>query len=912
MATRDLFASFADLMYRGRWFVIAGWLLLLGATAPVLAPNAAGVLKGGGLILDGTQSARADELLDREFDLSSQKNLAVVFYSPKLTVTDGSYRTEVTGAAAAIRVLSGVKSVTTYYDDRTPSLVSSDQHATLAVIVPSVDETGTETLLPKIRDTMGGLTVQHYVVGNPAAAVDAQAAAEEDLRRAEVVTVPVIIIMLLVVFRTVVAALVPLLLGLAGIGFTVSMLGLIGSITSVSIFALNVGSLIGLGLAIDYSLIILTRFREELDDGHDPRRAMVITMSTAGRSIAYSAFTVVLAMAAITVILSPIMVVRSISLAVLLVAILAAALAMTMLPAMMSVLEHRINWLRVIPNSKEPRPGEQGIWYRFSHFIMRRPWVWLALCLVILLGLGSPIFTIAFGAPTPPAGTEVEQGSTLAKKEFAAGSLAPVYVMVRAPGKDGVWQSDFLLGVRELTNKIERDPRVDGVASISSVLSNMPDSQYAALTKASLGQIARAVGPFVNLSGDDNATVVTVTSKYSDSDVKTSDLVGDIRANFIPAIGKLSAFTVYVGGQTAVILDFRSQLFSRFPFVAGAVAVIILVILMMFFQSLVLPVKAVLMNVLSIVATFGLLSVIFQHGVGSGIFNFSSTDYITVISPGILYVILFALSTDYEVFMLSRVKEYYRHTGNNEEAVAVGLQHTAGIITAAGLILVLTFGSFVVSNTVVLKEIGLGLGLGILIDSTIVRVIMVPSTMGLLGARNWYIPAWLKRFVPEISEEGMREVSNYTEVLGGASAPASAPTAPLAATAVPATVTVPSPSAGNPPSPPQAPVTGQASLVASGEWNGVPVLKLGTDTAMRFGRMGSNEVRLRSLAVSRWHARIDYVDGQYRLTDLNSVNGVYVNGDRILARPGFYDLRPGDSVVIGGYPQVAFVFNVKK
>lgn len=919
-------------MYRGRWFVIAFWFVALNIAAPILAPGAAASLKGGGLILDNTQSASADKILDSEFDLSSQKNMVVVFYSKTLTYKDLDFKNQVEGAAASIRLVKGVKSVSTYYDLALASLVSADQHATLVPIVPSGDESSVETVLPKIRDAINNVTLEHYVVGNPAAAVDAQAAAEADLRRSELVTLPIIIIMLLVVFRTLVAALVPLILGVFSIGLTVSVLGVLGPHTDISVFALNVGSLIGLGLAIDYSLIILTRFREELADGHDARRAVTIAMATGGRSVAYSAFTVVLAMAAITVILSPIMVVRSISLAVLLVAVQAGLLAMTLLPALMAVLKHRIDWLRVIPKSKEPRPGEQGVWYRFSHFIMRRPWLWLAVCLVIMLGIGTPITSIAFGSPTAPSGTEVAAGISLAQKEFAPGTLSPTYVIVKAPAKDGVWQSDFLQGVRDLSNKIENDSRVYSVTSISSALSNLPDSTYDALTKSTLGPVKQAVAPFVNLSGDDNATVITVTSKYLDSDPNTTQLVIDLRNAIIPAVSKLSAFSVYVGGQTAVIYDYRNQLFGRFPYVAAAVAVVILVILMMFFQSLALPVKAVLMNLISIAATFGLLSLIFQHGFGDSLLGFSSSDYITVISPGILYVILFALSTDYEVFMLSRVKEYFKHTGNNEEAVAAGLQHTAGIITAAGLILVFTFGSFVVSNTVVLKEIGLGLGLGVLLDSTIVRVVMVPSTMRLLGVRNWWMPAWLKRIVPEISEEGMREVANYTEVVGGAPAPVAAPAmAGAAAAAAPAlagaTMTMPSPAlggvtmampsmagvaSGGPPSTPLAPITGDASLVASGDWNGVPVLKLSQDSAMRFGRMDSNEVRIRSLAVSRWHARIDYVDGQYRLTDLNSVNGVYVNGDRIAPRPGFYNLRPGDFVVIGGYPQVAFVFNVKR
>jgi hypothetical protein len=302
---------------------------------------------------------------------------------------------------------------------------------------------------------------------------------------------------------------------------------------------------------------------------------------------------------------------------------------------------------------------------------------------------------------------------------------------------------------------------------------------------------------------------------------------------------------------------------------------------------------------LSIAATFGVLSIVFQHGFAESILGFTSSSYVTLITPGILYVILLALSTDYEVFMLSRVKEYFSHTGNNEEAVAAGLQHTAGIITAAGLILVLTFGSFVVSTTVVLKEIGLGLAIGVLLDSTVVRVVMVPATMRLLGARNWYMPAWLKHLIPEISEAGARQISEYSE--------------PVAAAAGASQRTLAVPAIGAPPEEAAlAPHLGQASLVVSGDWAGVPAIPLYQDRSTRFGRMDSNDFQLRSVAVSRWHARIDYRDGQYRVTDLASLNGVYINGGRIPPRPASTILRPGDFMVIGGYPQVAFIFKVDR
>lgn len=899
---RDPFASLAATIYRRPWFVVAFWLILIAALVPRFAPGAAAELKGGGLTIDGTQSVKAETVLDQQFDLSSQKNLVVLFRSSTATVDDATFKDQVRSAVTDMGSVDGVKKVNSYYDSKVEALVSKDRHALLVPIVPSGSADQVEKLLPKLRDKLKPVALEHYVIGSPAAAVDSQLAAAEDLHRSEFVTLPLIIILLVIVFRTVVAALVPLLLGGVSVILTIAYLGVLGSHTNISIFALNVGSMIGLGLAIDYSLIILTRYREELADGHPPERAVVVTMASAGRSVAYSAITVVLAMAAITLVLAPIEMIRSISLAVLIVAGQAALLAMTLLPALMSILKHRIEWLRVVPKPHPPRPGELGIWYRFSQFVMARPWVFLVGCLVLMLAISSPITSIAFGSPTPPAGTEVASGTNVAQKEFPGGRLAPVYIVLKADKQDGVWDPTLLQGVRDLSNKLATDSRVSEVSSLSTAFSSVSDSQFTALTKGTLGKREAAAAPFVNLGGADDSTVITVTSTSLDSAPATDQLVADLRASIIPDVGKLKGITVYVGGTTAIIHDFKTSLFDRFPLVIGAVALIIFVILMMFFQSLALPIKAILLNLLSIGATFGILSIIFQHGLGDAQLGFTSSLYITVITPGILYVILFALSTDYEVFMLSRVKEYFRKTGNNEEAVAAGLQHTAGVITAAGLILVLTFGSFVVSNTVVLKEIGLGLAFGVLLDSSIVRIVMVPSTMRLLGAGNWYMPAWLKRIVPEISEEGGREIADYSVPVAP---PAGATAVPVAAAQTMAMPTLPTAA------PPPPPITGKASLVVSGPLDGVSVLPLRQDRPLRFGRNDSNEVRLRNLAISRWHARIDYVDGQYRLKDMGSVNGVYVNGQRIAPEPATTILRPADMVVIGGFPQVSFIFKVE-
>jgi RND superfamily putative drug exporter len=263
---------------------------------------------------------------------------------------------------------------------------------------------------------------------------------------------------------------------------------------------------------------------------------------------------------------------------------------------------------------------------------------------------------------------------------------------------------------------------------------------------------------FVNLDGPSDAAVINVVPKYGPYDQRQEDFVKAIRDLIVPSVDNLAGDRAYVGGTTANFMDFRHELYGKFPYLVGAVLLLTFVILMMFFQSVFLPLKAILMNIASILATFGVLVMIFQHGWLSGLFGFDSVGAIGVITPAILFVILFSLSTDYEVFMLSRIKEYYGRTGNNEESVARGLQHTGGVITAAGLILIGVFGSFATAGIITIKEIGLGLAIGVLIDTVVVRTIMVPATMRLAGNLNWAMPPWLKRIVPELREGPVGEI----------------------------------------------------------------------------------------------------------------------------------------------------------
>ncbi len=756
----DPLARLGENVFRLRWPILIAWLVVLGVAGALLAPKASHALKGGGFIDPDSESARAASILDKEFNASTFTSAVAVFRSPALTVDDSVFRDQVSSGAEQLSRVHGVRNVQTFYSSGNPALISPDRHTTLALIPLEGDEGQVQELVPELRAALNNLTIDHYVTGTPAVNNDLQVTSEKDLQRSEVFTIPIVLILLLLVFRTVPAALLPLAIGAGSIVLALSGLYLVSTQTPVSIFALNVTTMIGLGLGIDFSLLMANRFREELASGRAPQEAVAVTMATAGRSILYSALTVLLAMFVLTLLFN-LLIVRSISLGVMMVAFTGLIAGLTLLPAVLGILGHRIEWLRVVPRRKPRDDGQAGFWYRLSHAIMARPWAWLAVSLAVLFVLAAPVRELTlYGATADimPSSVESTRSVKVVSDAFGQSRLTPVQIILTSSTRNGVWRPEFLDAVKRVSDWSEADARNDEVFSLTVLArtAGIPEAQFRSITLDSLGAvppIASVLPQFVNSNGNNDTTVITVFSKYDRFSKEHESFIQDLRGNILPGIRQAGAVSnAYVGGDGAIFLDFRDATARRLPYLVAGVTIVTFFMLMMFFQSVFLPIKAILMNLTSILATYGVLVLIFQYGWGDKYLGFSSLGGLGMFAPAILFAILFGLSTDYEVFMLSRVKEFYHESGNNEEAVARGLQNTAAVITAAGLILVGTFGSFATAEVVAIKEIGIGLAIGVLIDSTIVRVIMVPATMRLMGGANWWMPGWLRRIVPELRE----------------------------------------------------------------------------------------------------------------------------------------------------------------
>jgi uncharacterized membrane protein YdfJ with MMPL/SSD domain len=648
-----------------------------------------------------TQSVQAT---DRYQDAAGRQiDAGIVALVNSGDVHSGAARARVGQVATQLRTKPDVASVVSYYDSHNPSMVSRDGRSTyvVAYFKPLSDKT-LKSAAQKIQDGFAG---QPDVKLGGQAIANAQANTQvgNDLARAELLAFPFIFLLSLLFFRSLVAALLPPLLGGLAIVATFFALRIVSNFVDLSVFALNLVTGLGLGLAIDYSLFMVSRYREEAAKDGFGVRALRTTLETSGRTIIFSSITVAAAIAALAIF--PQRFLRSMGIAGALVALLAALLALTVLPALMSVLGHRVNALA--PKrlqraaDRDARPEQSGFWYRLSRFVMRRPAPVAALSAAFLIALGIPFTGIKFitvNASVLPTSASARQVDDTLKSQFPPNRTNPLEVVVGAPA--GSPQ------VKQLSARIARLPDVSAVAP------------------------AQPAGPSLSL--------INVAPVQASLTAPTKQLVHDIRAIDAP-------YYVGVAGETASYIDLEHSLGAHLPAVLAVIVASTLIVLFLFTGSVVLPIKAIVMNLLTVSAVFGILVLIFQDGNLQGLLGYTSQGALDATQPIFLAAVAFGLSTDYGVFLLSRIKEARDKGAPDSEAVAIGLERTGRIVTAAALLFAVAIGAFATSELVFIKELGLGAALAVLIDASIIRALLVPSLMELLGKWNWWAPAPLRR-----------------------------------------------------------------------------------------------------------------------------------------------------------------------
>jgi len=688
---------------RHPWRTLVSWVAVLAALFALAAA-------GGGTFADdfaapGSQSARAMDLVETSFPEAAQGTALVVLEARDGT-TIAADRAAVTEILDEVATLDHVARVADPYRAGTVSDDGRIAYATLTLDVPERDMGKPAfTVLSNAVSGIEAADVRVELGG------DAVFLNSEDKTSGHVgIGLLVALLVLLVVFGTAVAAVLPIGLSLVAVGAGIGAITVLSSSMTVSVSAVPVAGLVGLGVGVDYALFVVARYRENREAGHDNGRALSNAMASSGAAVVFAGGTVVVATTALAI--TGIGVLTSIGLATALMVLAAVAAAVTLLPALLGLLGDRIDRGRVVRRHRPAKAAEDTVWWRFGHRVSARPWPYLIASVVGLLALAAPAVAMQTAFPAAgdaPKETTHRQAYDLLADGFGVGVNAPLTVVVDLSER-GVDEA----GISALADDIAAVP---GIASVGEA----------------------------HASADGDTVVLAAEPTTGPADPETSATIDQVR-DVIPG-------NVYVSGITAVTDDLNAQLADTLPLFIGAVIAVSFVLLTMVFRSIAVPAKAAVMNLLSIGAAYGVLVAVFQWGWGASLLGLEGPTPITSLIVVIMFPILFGLSMDYEVFLLSRIREEYARTADNTESVARGLAGTGRVVTSAALIMVAVFLSFVASPVPSLKMLGLGLAVAIAVDATVVRMVLVPATMALLGRANWWLPSWLDRALPRLAVE---------------------------------------------------------------------------------------------------------------------------------------------------------------
>jgi putative drug exporter of the RND superfamily len=711
--------------------------VLVVAIAAAVGGDVEERLTSSGFQDPASESERADEVLTERFD-AGVSNLVLLITAKEGDVDNPAVAAAGQALTDELAAEDGVDDVVSYWSEgNAPPL--RNERGTRALVVARLegDEDHVEDRIVELgpryeREAAGDGAIDVQVGGFAQVSHEIDATIEEDLVRAETIALPITLVLLILVFGSVVAASLPLVVGVMSIVGTLLVLRVLVALTDVSVYSMNLTVALGLGLAIDYSLFVVSRYREELRGGHEPRLAAVRTVSTAGRTVAFSALTVSAALS--TMLVFPFTFLRSMAYGGVGVALLAGSFSLVVLPAILVLLGHRVNSLTLWHRSVTP--PEVGFWHRAATLVMRRPLPVATAVIALLLLLGAPFLGLnltSLDDRVLPESADVRQVHDVLRQEFSEEAAA---LSVVAPDVGGAG--------RDVTKKVDayasRMATLPGVARVDAATGTYCGGGIAAELGCEPGELVLPpdTSPrYAEFSADDATYLSVVPSVEPASDAGES-LVHDIRDAEAP-------WAVLVTGQSARLVDSNQSLFHRLPWALALVAVITAVLLFLMFGSVVIPAKAIVLTVLSLTATFGAMVWVFQDGHLSGPLDFTATGGVNAPMLILMFCVAFGLSMDYEVMLLSRIKEEHDGGASNERSVAVGLERTGRIVTAAALTFAVVMIAFATSGVSPLKLFGVGLTLAVLADAFLIRGTLVPALMRLAGNWNWWAPGRLRR-----------------------------------------------------------------------------------------------------------------------------------------------------------------------
>ena len=843
----NLFARLGPIAYRHRWPILLFWAVVL-VTAALFAPKLGGQLKGGGFEGSGRDSELAKDLMVEEFGLP-RATLAIVFVSDNLSARSEEYQRAEDEALEPLRNMEQIRSVTTYADTKDMRFLSEDGNKTYALVGFDVSVAETQSLVDEVRQKVRSDELTTYVTGPSAVYLDITNASAEDIRRAEKYALPVALVILVIAFGTLVAAGVPILIGGVSVLTALAALYFLAGVYDMSVYVLSIATMLGLGLGIDYALLAVSRFREELENYPIPE-AVSRTVATAGRSIFFSGLAVLIGLSGL--LFFPFMFIRSIGVAGVVVVFASVCAALTLLPAVLGVLGHKVNALAVRGNRG---PVGAGFWGRSAEAVMQHPVLVILIVGVILSALLYPVTHMKIGIPEAsvlPDEYESRAGDDILKQDFDYASLYPMQIVASVP--EGPLSAEGLEDVKRLGESVRETDGVQSVESIytigetaargyagkvadirkeaeaeargrtealveerynqlvqeqvqqgveeqtsqlvadqgtlpqgaeeeirsrveSEVRSSLEESgareQIQSEVEAELQQQVEEQVPNLpeGISADGEITAEGVANYLKLPEARQSEELQDAKDELVdgyytllrgvteasPYVGAAretvgdvrsveppEGVRFFVGGLSAGQKDFISSVYDKAPYAAAFVLGVTYLVLLYTFRSVFIPLKAVVVNILSLTASFGALVFVFQDGNLSEVLNFTPLGFVDATLPILIFCTIFGVSMDYEVFLLSRIREAYENGDSNTASVAKGVASTAGIITSAAAIIIVVTGAFAFSSVIITKAVGLGLAVAVFVDATIIRILLVPATMRVLGDWNWW-PGGRKR-----------------------------------------------------------------------------------------------------------------------------------------------------------------------
>jgi RND superfamily putative drug exporter len=730
---------------RLRYVMIAFWVVAMGFAIPgALQVSDRLQVQGGGL--EDAESHRADRMLRREFERPVDAFFAVTIQG-KVPLTHPVFSALLDSLAAVAAAEPYISRVVTIHSTPDSALLSDDQRTTFLIAAVAVGSLDPTVRVPAFRRAIHaaqrrlqpGGDFEINVTGGPALDYDVRTVSKSDAERGEARALPLSAVILVLAFGALVAAALPIVVGVFAIACAYALVHLASGLYPMSVFVVNIVSMVGLGVGIDYSLLVVTRFREELNRGLNAREAAARTIATAGLAVVTSGLTVIVGFAALFVV--PLNETRSVAIGGLLVVGGAVLLAVTFLPASLAVLGRSLD----LPKWLAKRLAwyhAPSAWERWARWLSHHPSRAIAIGGILVAVLTWPLTNIRLGLPRAgwfPSQTESGAGVKALESMGARGALQPLRVLVRVPEGSKVVSSKYLRALRRLSDSVRADPRVSRIRSVVDVRPGTSLLQYSMMYSDL--DATRAKSPdfyAAYLSDDARTTVMDVLLADSTSFTSAMDVVRHAR-RAATHIAALDSASVLIGGFAAASVDLQDELLHRFPLLVALVLLATAAMMFVAFRSVLVPIKAVVMNCLSVGGAFGLIVLVFQRGVGVRFFGLDGpTEAVYVLVPVLVFAIVFGLSMDYEVFLLSRIKESFDRTSRNNQATMEGLSATASTITSAAAIMIVVFGAASFSRVLVVQLMGFGLAVAVFLDATLIRMVLVPAIMHLAGRWNWW------------------------------------------------------------------------------------------------------------------------------------------------------------------------------